>query len=124
MIRLFLIAASLFLALQASTQTLTMPPEIQKTYTNGTRSVSGKPGKNYWQNHARYNISLTVMPPESTVKGAEQIVYTNNSPDTLRSLNMKLIMNVHRDAGGMKVDEMMIGDRKADWNNDKAVTTN
>src|SRR5690348_293433 len=93
MIRFFIICTSLFLALQSVAQTLTMPSEIQKAYTNGTRSLSGKPGEKYWQNRGRYTISLTVMPPDSTIRGVEQIVYFNNSPDTLRSLNMKLIMN-------------------------------
>ena len=123
MIRLFIIAVSLFLGLQAGAQTLTMPSEIQKAYTNGTRSLSGKPGKKYWQNHGRYTISLTVMPPDSTIRGVEQIVYFNNSPDTLRSLNMKLIMNFRR-GSAIKVDEIMIGENKVAWDNSKAVTTN
>ena len=123
MIRLFIIAVSLFLGLQAGAQTLTMPSEIQKAYTNGTRSLSGKPGKKYWQNHGRYTISLTVMPPDSTIRGVEQIVYFNNSPDTLRSLNMKLIMNFRR-GSAIKVDEIVIGENKVAWNNSKAVTTN
>ena len=123
MIRLFIIAVSLFLGLQAGAQTLTMPSEIQKAYTNGTRSLSGKPGKKYWQNHGRYTISLTVMPPDSTIRGVEQIVYFNNSPDTLRSLNMKLIMNFRR-GSAIKVDEIVIGENKVAWDNNKAVTTN
>ena len=99
MIRSFIFSAFLFLGLQAGAQTLTMPPEIQKAYANGTRSLSGKPGKKYWQNHGLYTISLTVMPPDDTIRGVEQIEYFNNSPDTLRSLNMKLIGNVHRGGG-------------------------
>jgi hypothetical protein len=124
MIRFFILIATLFLGLQSGAQTLTMPSAIQKTYTNGTRSFNGKPGKNYWQNHGRYTISLTVMPPDSIIKGQEQIVYFNESPDTLRSLNMKLIMNVHRSTGGIKVDEIMVRGNKVAWDNSKAVTTN
>jgi len=123
MIRLFIISASLFLGLQAGAQTLTMPSEIQKAYTNDTRSLIGKPGKKYWQNYGRYTISLTVMPPDSTIRGVEQIVYFNNSPDTLRSLNMKLIMNFRR-GSAIKVDEIMIGGSKMAWDNAKATTTN
>src|ERR1700744_1417264 len=117
MLRSILFSATLFLGLQAGAQTLTMPPEIQKAYTNGTRSLTGKPGNKYWQNHGRYAISLTVMPPDNTIRGVEQITYFNSSPDTLKSLNMKLIVNVHRSAGrrgeadtsaGIKVDEIMI----------------
>ena len=110
-----------------------MPPEIQNAYTNGTRSLSGKPGNKYWENHGRYTISLTVMPPDNTIRGVEQITYFNNSPDTLKSLNMKLIVNVHRVAGrggaadtssGIKVDEIMIRGVKTPWDNSAAITTN
>src|SRR5580704_15859907 len=96
MLRSPIFFAFLSLGWQAGAQSLTMPPEIQNAYTNGTRSLSGKPGNKYWQNHGRYNISLTVTPPDNTIRGVEQITYFNNSPDTLRSLNMKLIENVHR----------------------------
>lgn len=130
----FIFTALLFVALsKADAQSLTMPPEIQKAYDNGTRSLTGKPGKNYWENHGRYHIALTVAPPNTLVTGAEHITYYNNSPDTLKSLNMKLIENVHRGgarggsadtAAGIKVDEMTINGAKTAWDNDKAITTN
>jgi len=129
----FLAFILLALLSHAGAQTLTMPPEIQKAYDNGTRSLTGKPGKNYWENHGRYYISLTVMPPNTLLTGSEQISYFNNSPDTLKSLNMKLIENVHRGAGrgassdtaaGIKVDRMVINGANVPWDNDKAVTTN
>src|ERR1700744_6489245 len=134
MIKSFIFSALLFLGLQTVAQTLTMPPEIQNAYTNGTRSLSGKPGNKYWQNHGRYTISLTVMPPDNTIRGIEQITYFNNSPDTLRNLNMKLIVNVHRGGGrrggaadtsaGIKVDDIMIRGIKTPWDNNEAITTN
>jgi hypothetical protein len=132
MIRLFVFPAFLFLVLQAGAQTLTMPPEIQKAYANDTRSLSGKPGKKYWQNRGHYTISLTVMPPDNSIRGVEQITYFNNSPDTLRSLNMKLIVNVHRGrrggaadtSAGIKVDEIAIRGIKTPWDNNEAITTN
>jgi hypothetical protein len=134
MIRTFLFCALIFLGLQAAAQTLTMPPEIQKAYDNGTRSLSGKPGKKYWENHGRYTISLTVTPPDNLIRGVEQISYFNNSPDTLKSLNMKLIENVHRGGGrrggaadtlaGIKVDEIRIRGVKTPWDNNEAITTN
>lgn len=117
----------------AYAQTPSMPPEIMQAYTRGTRSLSGKPGKKYWQNHGRYAITVTLNPPDRTIRGFEGITYFNNSPDTLRSLNMKLIMNVHRGglrggaadaATGIVVDSIYIEGVKANWDNDKAVTTN
>ena len=133
MIRTFLFAAFLLPGLHASAQTLTMPSDIQKAYAKGTRSFDGKPGKKYWQNHGHYTISLTVAPPDSTIRGVEQINYFNNSPDTLRSLNMKLIVNVHRTGGrtgktdtsaGIKVDAIMIRGVKTFWDNTIDTTTN
>jgi len=84
------------LFLQTNAQSLYMPREIKAAYKNGTRSPDGKPGPNYWQNGGRYNISVTVRPPEREVKGTEQIAYFNNSPDTLKHLNFKVMMNIHK----------------------------
>ncbi|OQP44811.1 aminopeptidase [Niastella yeongjuensis] len=123
MIRQLILLATFFLALQSGAQTLTIPAEIQKAYDSGTRSPDGKPGKNYWQNHGRYAINLTVMPPDSTIRGVEEIVYFNNSPNTLSSLNMKLIMNF-REASAIKVDEIMVQGKKLEWDNAKAIFTN
>src|ERR1700744_1753381 len=119
---------------QANAQTLTMPADVQKAFDNGTRSMDGKPGKNYWQTHGVYNIAVTVAPPDRTVKGVEKITYTNNSPDELKNLNMKLIVNVHA-AGGrrggepnpaaaVKVDEIKVDGKSIAWDNEKAITTN
>ncbi|QEM02413.1 M1 family metallopeptidase [Mucilaginibacter rubeus] len=82
--------------IQVKSQTLYMPRDIQKAFKNETRSADGRPGKKYWQNYGRYNISITAVPQNRTVKGTEQITYVNNSPDTLKRLNMKLILNIHK----------------------------
>ncbi|HVW59721.1 MAG TPA: M1 family metallopeptidase, partial [Puia sp.] len=133
MIRSIFYFACLFLGLEGEAQTLTMPSEIQKAYASNTRSINGKPGKNYWQNHGRYTIALTVMPPDNSIRGIEQITYFNNSPDTLKRLNMKLIVNVRRGRGrrgggdtsaGVKVDEILIRGVKTPWDNSEAITTN
>ncbi|HEX5150194.1 MAG TPA: M1 family metallopeptidase [Parafilimonas sp.] len=77
-------------------QSLFMPRNVQAAYTRGTRSLDGNPGKNYWQNHARYNINITAMPPDRTIKGNETINYINNSPDTVRRPAIKLFINIHK----------------------------
>lgn len=131
--RSFVFSAAIFVGSRGVAQTLTMPADIQKAYDNNTRSLDGKPGKNYWENHGRYTIALTVAPPDNTISGVEQIVYSNNSPDTLKSLNMKLIVNVHRAGGrggvadtsaGIKVDEIKIRGARVAWDNAEAITTN
>lgn len=73
-----------------------MPRDIKQAFANGTRAMDGKPGKNYWQNKGRYNITVTAMPPDRNIVGTEQITYINNSPDTLRNLVIKLIVNIHK----------------------------
>jgi hypothetical protein len=92
---MFLIAGSFFW-IQTFAQTLYIPRNIQEAYKKGTRSPDGGPGKNYWQNKGRYDISVTAAPPDRTIKGKEEISYTNNSPDTLKNIVFRLILNVHR----------------------------
>ena len=39
--------------LRANAQSLYMPRDIQNAFKKETRSLDGKPGKNYWQNHGK-----------------------------------------------------------------------
>jgi hypothetical protein len=80
----------------ATAQDLFMPRNIQKAFKKGSRSTDGKPGKNYWQNYGRYNITMTALPPDRTIKGTETVTYFNNSPDTIRNPVIKLLLNVHK----------------------------
>jgi Peptidase family M1 domain len=122
---------------QTKAQTLYISRDVKKAFDKGTRSPDGKPGKNYWQNTGHYNISITVLPPNRTVKGTEQVTYFNNSPDTLKRLNMKLILNIHRAGAtrfrsttpdyitpGMQVDSIFVNGERKPWDNDKALGTN
>ena len=72
------------------------PRDIKQAYKNKTRSNDGYPGIKYWQNTARYNITVSAMPPDRNIKEAEQISYINNSPDTLYVLVFKFIQNIHK----------------------------
>jgi hypothetical protein len=83
-------------AQQAGTRQLYMPRAVKQAYASGTRSPDGRPGPKYWINRGRYTITVTALPPDRTVRGTERIVYFNNSPDTLRSLNFKLFLNIHK----------------------------
>ncbi len=77
-------------------QELYMPRNIAKAVKNGTRSLDGNPGKNYWQNEGKYGINVTLIPETKMVSGVEKIVYTNNSPDTLRMIAIRFINNFHK----------------------------
>jgi hypothetical protein len=49
----------------------------------GTRTRTGEPGPNYWQQFARYRIDAELVPTTSTINGRETVRYFNRSPDTL-----------------------------------------
>ena len=75
---------------------LPIPRNIQKAFDKGTRSINGLPGKNYWQNHAAYNIAVNFQPATRIVSGTEEINYSNNSPDTLKIIVFKLYPNIYK----------------------------
>jgi len=109
-------------------QELYTPRDIKAAYKKGTRSLDGRPGKNYWQNHGRYNIIVTALPPDRNVKGEETITYFNNSPDSLRNPVIKLFLNIHKPGAprnfgatddyltsGMKIDAVTFNSTPYDW---------
>lgn len=84
-------------AFYASAQTaLPIAPEFQKTYQKETRNVNGMPGKNYWQNAAKYQLKVDFNPVSRLLKGRVAVVYTNNSPDTLNEIWFKLYPNLYK----------------------------
>jgi len=95
--RLFYIALITVLGNQAvSAQELYMPRNIKAAFTKGTRSADGKPGKNYWQNHGKYNMDIAVNAETKIVSGKEEIIYSNNSNDTLKTLAIRFVNNLHK----------------------------
>ena len=75
---------------------LKMPKELKKAYDKMTRSSDGKPGVNYWQNFSEYNIKAEIEPKTRLLTGSEQIVYFNNSPDTLKNIVLKLYQDMYK----------------------------
>ena len=61
-----------------------------------TRSASGKPGPEYWQNSADYKIDVGLNDVTKEISGSETITYTNNSPDALDFLWMQLDQNLFK----------------------------
>ncbi|MDR6760354.1 hypothetical protein J2Y38_000533 [Flavobacterium sp. 2755] len=92
----FAFIAFLFLAQISFAQELYMPRNIKEAYDKGTRSKDGKPGKNYWQNHGKYTMDITVDAKTKLVSGTETIVYENNSNDSLRNLAIRFVNNLHK----------------------------
>ncbi len=60
---------------------------------NDTRSASGRPGKNYWQQKADYVMAIKLDDLQQTLSGEATITYHNNSPDPLTYLWLQLDQN-------------------------------
>jgi hypothetical protein len=62
---------------------------------NGTRTLSGLPGPAYWQQWTDYELTATLRPAERRLYGRGRISYHNRSPDSLTTLYLHLMQNVH-----------------------------
>jgi hypothetical protein len=109
---------------------LYMPRDVRQAYAKGTRSPDGRPGPNYWQNHAEHRIRISVSPPSPRVQGEQEIVYTNHSPDPLAMLVFRLYLNAHHPQAlrekaidakflnpGITVEDFSIDGKAVPWNN-------
>jgi hypothetical protein len=80
----------------AQTSDIFVPSEVRTAYENGTRSEDGNPGPNYWQNGADYEMHIRFDPVSGELIGRETITYRNESPDSLRSLALKVMPNLFK----------------------------
>ena len=123
-------------AAASAQDSLYMPRAVAQAYRNGTRAMNGKPGPKYWQNRARYEITVTALPPDRTVRGTERVLYVNDSPDTLRNPSIRLFLNIHkpgatRDGGagpdyltsGVHVDAFAVNGQAQPWGDDTRTFT-
>lgn len=95
--KIFLLCSCLMLiSTYISSQSLPIARNYQSAYDKNTRTVNGKPGAGYWQNSAAYNIDVSFAPASRIISGTEEIVYTNNSPDTLNQVWFKLYPNYYQ----------------------------
>ena len=72
-----------------------VPASYRRAVRQGTRTASGSPGPEYWQQEVHYDIDARLIPDSARVEGRERIRYVNRSPDTLRSLYVHLYQNVY-----------------------------
>lgn len=86
----FLVSAGIY------AQSIYVPLEFQEAYENGSRSLDGKPGAEYWQNHSDYKIYAKLDPLTGIISGTAQITYYNSSPDTLDKLVLRLYPNIYK----------------------------
>lgn len=71
-------------------------PFFYKNNGTETRSASGKPGHNYWQNRADYILNATLNEAKKEITGSAEITYTNNSFDNLEFLWLQLDQNLFK----------------------------
>ncbi len=62
-----------------------------------------------WQQHIDYKINAALDVQTNIVKGAENIVYTNNSPDTLRKIYFHLYWNAFQPNSSMDKRSIELG---------------
>lgn len=119
----------LFISIGLTAQEPYMPRNIKAAYEKGTRSADGKPGKNYWQNHGKYDIAFTADADAKTISGKESIIYTNNSKDTLKLVAIRFVNNIHKPeaprsgpvdadflASGLKISSFKVDGQSANIN--------
>ena len=62
-----------------------------------TRSASGQPGEEYWQNRADYQLTAKLNENNNEIVGTDIITYTNNSPDKMSFLWMNVDQNLFKE---------------------------
>jgi len=91
---------------------------FQDAVENQTRTEDGRPGPNYWQQQASYDLTAQLFPSENRLEGSATITYTNNAPTALRQLHVELAQNLHKAGvvrnersevtGGVQLDRVAI----------------
>tara|TARA_R110000868_G_scaffold193786_3_gene438995 strand:- start:1776 stop:4043 length:2268 start_codon:yes stop_codon:yes gene_type:complete len=61
-----------------------------------TRSASGQPGAEYWQNRADYVLTAKLNENKNEIVGTDIITYTNNSPDKMSFVWMNVDQNLFK----------------------------
>ncbi|MBD0725911.1 peptidase M1 [Flavobacterium sp. L1I52] len=61
-----------------------------------TRSASGQPGAEYWQNRADYKLTAVLNEKTNEISATDIITYTNNSTDSMSFLWLNLDQNLFR----------------------------
>ncbi|MBK6372994.1 MAG: M1 family metallopeptidase [Saprospiraceae bacterium] len=75
---------------------------------NLTNYGHSQPG--YWQQKAEYTIRVTLDPKVHKMIGTEELIYTNNSPDTLHQVFYHLYFNAFQPNSEMDVRSRTIAD--------------
>ncbi len=73
---------------------LFIPRDVRKAYEKGTRSYDGTVSEKYWINHNDYKIDAELIPDSNIIVGSEEIIFHNESPDSLSEIVIRLYQNI------------------------------
>jgi len=77
-----------------------------------TRTASGAPGAEYWQQQVDYKMKLRLDDDNQKIFGEELITYHNNSPDELYYLWIQLDQNLFsKESNTAKIEQMKINEQ-------------
>ncbi len=98
------------------------PLAYQRAVGRGTRTESGEPGANYWQQWSRYRLDARLDTEQRRLEGRAEISYHNRSPDSLVMLHLELAQNLHAPGvvrnepaevtGGVELHRVMLDGRE------------
>ena len=99
--------------------------------------AQNNPNPGYWQQHADYKMEVTMDVKTYQYKGKQTLVYTNNSPDTLRRVYYHLFNNAFqpgsamdarlktiKDPDGRMVTKVKVGDKEVKENRTSTLKPN
>jgi hypothetical protein len=83
---------------------------------NSYRAASGAPGHEYWQQKADYLMEIEVNDEDQTLRGYEEITYTNNAPEPLTYFWLQLDQNMRsKDSDTYSTSNSEISDNLSEW---------
>jgi hypothetical protein len=96
--KILILAIILFIFKNLSAQVINIfvPGEIKNAIKNQTRTTTGVPGPNYWQNSVDYKIEVSFDAETGKLVGKQNIVYVNNSPNTLYNIVFNIYPNLFK----------------------------
>lgn len=82
--------------------------QIVSQYPASKNTVDARPG--YWQQHVSYKMHIDMDVDTYQYQGKQELVYTNNSPDTLKRVFYHLYFNAFQPGSEMDVRSQTIPD--------------
>ena len=73
------------------------PQWFDQAIARSTRTTTGVPGPNYWQQYATYRLEAELNPVLKRLTGRGRVVYYNRSPDSLPVVYVQAYQNLFRE---------------------------